>query len=60
MFCNFIASKANQKLSALSRMAVLLSFNKRKTIFKAFSEVSSLHKLNTGEMIALVPFTKFQ
>ena len=60
MFCNFVASKANQKLSALSRMAVLLSFNKRKTIFKAFSEVSSLHKLNTSEMIALVPFTKFQ
>ena len=29
-------SKANQKLSALSRMAKLLSFNKRSTIFKAF------------------------
>ena len=31
-------SKANQKLSALSRMAKLLSFNKRRTLFKAFVE----------------------
>ena len=31
-----LCSKANQKLSALSRMAKLLSFNKRKTLFKAF------------------------
>ena len=29
-------SKANQKLSALSRIAKLISFNKRKTLFKAF------------------------
>ena len=33
-----IWSKANQKLSALSRMAKLLSFNKRRTLFKAFVE----------------------
>ena len=33
-----LCSKANQKLSALSRMAKLLSFNKRKTLFKAFVE----------------------
>ena len=31
-----LCSKANQKLSALSRMANLLSFNKRRTLFKAF------------------------
>ena len=33
-----LCSKANQKLSALSRMANLLSFNKRRTLFKAFVE----------------------
>ena len=33
-----LCSKANQNLSALSRMAKLLSFNKRKTLFKAFVE----------------------
>ena len=31
-------SNANQKLSALSRMEKLLSFNKRRTLFKAFVE----------------------
>ena len=31
-----LCSKANQKLSAVSSMAKLLSFNKRKTLFKAF------------------------
>ena len=31
-----LCSKANQKLSALSRMAKLLSFNKTRTFFKAF------------------------
>ena len=31
-------SKANQKLSALSRVANLLSFNKRRTLFEAFVE----------------------
>ena len=31
-------SKANQKLSALFRIAKLLSFNKRRTLFKAFVE----------------------
>ena len=31
-----ICSKANQRLSVLSRMAKLLSFNKRRTLFKAF------------------------
>ena len=35
MFWN-ICSKANQKLSALSRMVKLLSFSKRRTLFKAF------------------------
>ena len=33
-----LCSKANQKLSALSRMANLLSFNKRRTLFKVFVE----------------------
>ena len=33
-----LCSKANQKLSALSRMANLLYFNKRRTFFKAFLE----------------------
>ena len=33
-----LCSKANQKLSAHSRMAKLLSFNKRRTLFKAFVE----------------------
>ena len=33
-----LCSKANQKLSALCRMANLLSFNKRRTLFKAFVE----------------------
>ena len=33
-----LCSKANQELSALSRMAKLLSFNKRRTLFKAFVE----------------------
>ena len=33
-----LCSKANQKLSALSRMAKLLFFNKRRTFFKAFVE----------------------
>ena len=32
------SSKVNQKLSALSGMANLLSFNKRRTLFKAFVE----------------------
>ena len=31
-----LCSKANQKLSAFSRIAKLLSFNKRTTLFKAF------------------------
>ena len=31
-----LCSKANQKLSALSKMAKLLYFNKRRTLFKAF------------------------
>ena len=31
-------SKANQKICSLSRMAKLLSFNKRKKLFKAFEE----------------------
>ena len=30
-----VCSKANQKLSALSKMAILPSFNKRRTLFKA-------------------------
>ena len=33
-----LCSKANQKLSALSRVANLFSFNKRRTLFKAFAE----------------------
>ena len=33
-----LCSKANQKLSALSRMTKLLSFNKRRALFKAFVE----------------------
>ena len=33
-----LCSKANQKLNALSRMAKLLSFNKRRAFFKAFAE----------------------
>ena len=33
-----LCSKANQKLSALSRIAKLLSFNKRRTLLKAFVE----------------------
>ena len=33
-----LCSKANQKLSALSRMVTLLSFNKRRARFKAFME----------------------
>ena len=33
-----LCSKANQNLSALSRMANLLSFNKRRTLFEAFVE----------------------
>ena len=33
-----VCSKANQKLSVLSRIAKLLSFNKRRTLFKAFVE----------------------
>ena len=33
-----LCSKANQKLSALSRMAKLLSFNKRRTLCKVFVE----------------------
>ena len=33
-----LCSKANQKLSALSRMANLLSLNKRRTLFKVFVE----------------------
>ena len=33
-----LCSKTNQKLSVLSRMAKLLSFNKRRTLFKAFVE----------------------
>ena len=31
-----LCSKANRKLSALCRMAYLLSFNKRRTLSKAF------------------------
>ena len=31
-----LCSKANQKISVLSRIAKLLSFNKRRTLFKAF------------------------
>ena len=31
-----LCNKANQKLSALSRSAKFFSFNKRRTIFKAF------------------------
>ena len=33
-----LCSKTNQELSALSRMANKLSFNKRRTIFKVFLE----------------------
>ena len=33
-----LCSKANQKICSLSRMAKLLSFNKRKKLFKAFEE----------------------
>ena len=33
-----LCSKVNQKLSAFSRMAKLLSFSKRRTLFKAFVE----------------------
>ena len=33
-----LCSKANQKLSARSRMAKLLSFSKRRRVFKAFVE----------------------
>ena len=33
-----LCSKASQKLSALSRVTNLLSFNKRRTLFKAFVE----------------------
>ena len=33
-----VCRKAKQKLSVLSRMAKLLSFNKRRTLFKAFVE----------------------
>ena len=33
-----LCSKPNQKLSALSRTANLLSFNRRRTLFKAFVE----------------------
>ena len=33
-----LCSKTNQKLSASTRMAKLLSFNKRRTLFKAFVE----------------------
>ena len=33
-----LCSKSNQKLSALPRMAKLLSFNKRRTLVKAFVE----------------------
>ena len=33
-----LCSKANQKLSVLSAVANLLSFNKRRTLFKAFVE----------------------
>ena len=36
-----LCSKANQKLSALSRMAKLLFFNKRRALFKAFVEYQS-------------------
>ena len=36
--CLKLCSKAHQKISALSRMANLLSFNKRRTLFKAFME----------------------
>ena len=38
-------SKANQKLLALSRMAQLLSFNKRRTLFKAFVESQFIYFL---------------
>ena len=34
-----LSSKANQKLSALSRIAKLLSFSKRRTLFKTFVEI---------------------
>ena len=33
-----LCNKANQKISPLSRMAKLLSFNKRRILFKAFVE----------------------
>ena len=35
-----LCTKANQKLSGLSRVANFLSFNKRRTLFKAFVGVS--------------------
>ena len=35
-----LCSKTNQELSALSRMANKLSFNKRRTLFKLFFGVS--------------------
>ena len=38
-------SKANQKLRALSRMAQFLSFNKRRTLFKAFVESQFIYFL---------------
>ena len=38
-------SKANQKLRALSRMAQLLSLNKRRTLFKAFVESQFIYFL---------------
>ena len=40
-----LCSKANQKLSALSRIAKLLSFNKRRTLFKAFVESQFKYRL---------------
>ena len=36
-----LCSKANQKLSALSRIAKVLCFNRRRTLFKAFVESQS-------------------
>ena len=53
MFC-----KAKQKLSALSRMAKLLSFNKRRTLSKAFVESQFKYSPIVGCFIVDVPTSK--
>ena len=57
-----MCSKTNQKLRALSRMTNLLSFNKRKALFKAFVEcqfkycpiVSMFHSQRTNGKISRI------